>query len=97
MKVFSKSFWNSYSTDTVLVSWVFLRGLALIYLSAFASMTVQIEGLVGENGILPIITKLTLIEQFYPEQKYWQMPTIFWFNEPLAKLRNVNEILSQTR
>lgn len=80
MKVFSKEFWNSYSSDYILVSWLFLRVLALIYLSAFASMAVQIEGLVGANGILPAIDKLALIEQFYPDQKLWTMPTVFWFN-----------------
>ena len=80
MKVFSKSFWNAYSADTILISWVFLRGLALIYFSAFASMSVQIEGLVGANGILPAVSKLALIEQFYQQQKFWQMPTVFWLN-----------------
>src|SRR5690606_11085138 len=33
--------------------WIFLRGLALIYLIAFISLWVQMEGLIGENGILP--------------------------------------------
>ena len=80
MKVFSKPFWNHYSSDYTLSSWLFLRGLALIYFSAFASMVVQIEGLVGANGILPAVTKLALIEQFYPDQKFWHMPTVFWFD-----------------
>jgi hypothetical protein len=80
MKVFSKPFWNHYSSDYTLISWLFLRGLALIYFSTFASMVVQIEGLVGANGILPAIAKLALIEQFYPDQKLWTMPTVFWFN-----------------
>ena len=80
MKVFSKEFWSHYNSDYTLVSWLFLRGLALIYFSAFASMVVQIEGLVGANGILPAIAKLALIDQFYPDQKLWTMPTIFWFN-----------------
>ena len=33
---------------------VLLRGLAIVYLIAFASMLPQINGLVGSNGILPI-------------------------------------------
>ncbi|NOQ13937.1 MAG: lipase maturation factor family protein [Methyloprofundus sp.] len=80
MKVFSKEFLNRTGTDSVLLSWVFLRGLALIYFAAFASMAVQVEGLVGSYGILPAIDKLTLIEHFYQQQKFWQMPTIFWIN-----------------
>jgi hypothetical protein len=79
MKFFSKRFWGVYSSDTVLISWVFLRVLALIYFSAFASMSVQIEGLVGANGILPAVSRLAWVEQFY-QQKFWQMPTLFWLN-----------------
>ena len=44
-----------------IVSWLFLRLLAIIYFSAFASMAVQIEGLVGSIGILPIATRLAEI------------------------------------
>jgi hypothetical protein len=80
MKIFSKAFWNHYNSDYILISWLFLRGLALIYFAAFASMAVQIEGLAGANGILPFASKLALIEQFYPQQYFWQMPTVFWFN-----------------
>ncbi len=36
-----------------LTSWLFLKGLALIYLAAFASIVVQIDGLAGPTGILP--------------------------------------------
>ena len=74
------AFWKPYSSNSVFVSWLFLRGLALIYFSAFASMAIQIEGLVGSNGILPVTTRLELIEQLYPSQKLWQMPTVFWLD-----------------
>ncbi len=43
-------------------------------------MAVQIEGLVGENGILPISSRLALMEQIYSAEKFWQFPTIFWIN-----------------
>jgi len=74
VKVFSKPVWVDYREKSVLISWLFLCGLALIYFSAFASMAVQIEGLIGENGILPIVSKLALIESLYQQQKFWQMP-----------------------
>jgi len=32
-----------------LVRWIFLRGLALVYLAAFVSLWVQIHGLIGSN------------------------------------------------
>ena len=37
-----------------LVCWVFLRLFGAIYLAAFASLAVQIQGLVGSAGILPL-------------------------------------------
>ena len=33
--------------------WLFLRGLGLIFLSAFYSLAFQIHGLIGASGILP--------------------------------------------
>ena len=36
------------------VEWLFLRLLAAIYLVAFASLAVQIIGLIGAHGILPL-------------------------------------------
>lgn len=69
-----------YDSTHYLVSWIFLRGLALIYLSAFASMAVQIQGLIGKNGILPIQLKLTEIAQIFPNSKFSLFPTVFWFD-----------------
>ncbi|MGJ0486502.1 MAG: lipase maturation factor family protein [Methylomicrobium sp.] len=63
-----------------LVSWLFLRGLALTYLAAFASISIQIEGLIGSQGILPIQAKLVETAQLYGSGKYWQFPTLFWFD-----------------
>nr|HIL75350.1 lipase maturation factor family protein [Rhodospirillales bacterium] len=80
MGLFSKAYWNRYHKNYVLISWLFLRGLALIYFAAFASMAIQIEGLVGSNGILPVTDKLALLELFYSEQRFWRLPTIFWFD-----------------
>ena len=40
----------------------------------------QIEGLVGANGLLPASSYLALIEQIYQGQKFWHTPTIFWFD-----------------
>ncbi len=69
-----------YDSTHDLVSWVFLRGLALIYFSAFASMAVQIQGLIGENGILPIQLKLTELSWFFPGDKFSVFPTLFWLD-----------------
>src|SRR5262249_49048382 len=37
-----------------LVSWLFLRGLGAIYVAAFVSLAVQIVGLIGHDGIVPL-------------------------------------------
>jgi hypothetical protein len=52
-------------------------------------MSVQIEGLVGVNGILPINDKLAVIEQVYQQQQFWNTPTIFWINASDAMLSGV--------
>ncbi len=73
-----------------LVGWLFLRLLAILYFSAFASMAVQIEGLVGADGILPIAEKLAAIDQALGNEKYWTFPTIFWFDASDAVLTTAN-------
>ncbi|MBL1262342.1 lipase maturation factor family protein [Candidatus Methylomicrobium oryzae] len=82
-------------TDT-LVSWLFLRGLAMIYLAAFASLSVQIEGLIGTQGILPIQAKLAESAQLYDSDKYWLFPTLFWLDasDPALKLACYAGIIS---
>jgi hypothetical protein len=44
---------------------LFLRLLGLVYLIAFASMGVQVRGLVGERGILPVGEYLERAQSFY--------------------------------
>lgn len=78
-----------YGATYYLVSWVFLRGLAVIYFAAFTSMAVQIEGLIGENGILPIRSKLTEIASILPHSKYIEFPTLFWFDASDQALTSV--------
>lgn len=63
----------------IFIHWWFLRGLGLIYLSAFWSMMTQITGLIGINGILPLQGRLSNIAQAFPDEKYGYFPTLFWF------------------
>ncbi|HEY0455292.1 MAG TPA: lipase maturation factor family protein [Verrucomicrobiae bacterium] len=68
----------------ICVRWVFLRMLGFIYFCAFASLYVQLPGLYGKSGILPI-------SQFMEDvrlqagtlsvlRKLHAAPTLFWFN-----------------
>jgi len=59
---------------------VFLRGLAVIYLIAFLSLWVQIDGLIGINGILPIKTLLQEAHSVWGPERYWRLPTLCWLN-----------------
>ncbi|MGH9704379.1 MAG: lipase maturation factor family protein, partial [Candidatus Acidiferrales bacterium] len=60
--------------------WVVLRGLGLIYFSAFYSCAFQIQGLIGPNGILPVSNYLQeLAQHFSGFQLYWYAPTLLWF------------------
>ena len=58
--------------------WLFLRALGLIYLLAFVSLGVQIEGLVGSNGIAPIDRYLGMISERLGPERYWLVPTLSW-------------------
>ena len=69
-------------TDTGyrLISAVFLRLLGVIYLIAFASLGLQVEGLAGSQGILPFSEQLAGIADRTGFERYFQRPTLFWLN-----------------
>ena len=64
--------------DYRLVSWVFLRIIGLIYLAAFASLAVQIKGLLGADGVLPAGEYLEQALRVMGSQAFWRIPTVFW-------------------
>ncbi len=64
--------------DYELVVWLFLRLLGIIYLIAFASLLVQIRGLVGEQGILPVGDLLAYVTSEAGSERYFVLPTVFW-------------------
>jgi hypothetical protein len=61
-----------------LASWLFLRGLAVVYLMAFVSLLPQALGLWGSGGILPITMFLSSAERALGFSAYWHFPTVFW-------------------
>jgi hypothetical protein len=58
--------------------WIFLRGLGLIYFSAFYSLLFQIRGLIGPNGLLPAVDYLQAVSTSLHGQRLWFAPTLFW-------------------
>lgn len=69
-----------------LVSWLCLRLIGAVYLAAFASLAVQIVGLVGHDGILPLAPYLEQVYRDLGSFAYWLLPTLFWLNAGDAAL-----------
>lgn len=59
--------------------WLFLRGLGLIFFSAFYSLIFQIHGLIGPNGILPAGPYLERVRELLGAKRFWYAPTLLWF------------------
>ena len=57
-----------------------MRVLGVTYLIAFLSFGVQILGLIGKNGILPLQDLLQAASAQLGPERYWAFPTLFWFN-----------------
>jgi lipase maturation factor 1 len=72
-----------------LVSFVFLRLIGLIYLSAFVSFAVQAVGLIGSHGILPIAELARLISSHAGVERFFAMPMLFWINASDLTIRLV--------
>lgn len=64
--------------------WIFPRAMGVVLLSAFLSLWVQIDGLAGSRGILPVAEQLSAAEQHFHKaggdlQKWSAMPSLLWF------------------
>lgn len=63
------------------------RLIGLIYVIAFTSLGVQLQGLVGSHGILPAAEFLRNVRQQFGPSAYWWAPSLFWLNASDAALR----------
>ena len=59
-------------------SWLFVRLLGLVFLTAFVSFWVQAHGLIGERGILPATDLLHAASRLPAPERYLRLPTVFW-------------------
>jgi lipase maturation factor 1 len=64
----------------------FLRALGAIYLIAFVSLWIQVDGLVGSDGISPVNQFLPAVQGQLGRQAYALLPTLCWFNSSDAFL-----------
>jgi predicted DCC family thiol-disulfide oxidoreductase YuxK len=72
-------------TYTAARDW-FLRALGVVYFIAFVSLWVQIDGLIGRRGILPIAEWLTAAREQLGSNAFFALPTLCWFNSSDAFL-----------
>jgi len=66
-------------------AWAFRRLLGFTYLVAFASLAIQIVGLVGEDGIEPARTYLERVREFADQSeigvdRFRRWPTLLWID-----------------
>ena len=64
----------------------FLRALGTIYLIAFVSLWVQVNGLVGSDGMLPANQFLPAVRAQIGPDAYALLPTLCWFGQSDAFL-----------
>ncbi len=72
-----------------LTQWIFVRLLAVIYAIAFGSLSVQVKGLLGANGILPAADYLKAVAGSLGAARFFYVPTVFWMNASDAALIGV--------
>ncbi len=59
-------------------SWLFLRLLAVIHAIAFVSAWVQLDGLVGPQGVLPAADFFQAAHEQYGRTAYYAWPSLCW-------------------
>src|SRR5437667_60125 len=64
----------------------FLRALGVIYLIAFVSLWVQVDGLIGSDGVSPVNQFLPAVHAQLGKDAYAILPTLCWFSTSNAFL-----------
>jgi predicted DCC family thiol-disulfide oxidoreductase YuxK len=80
--VIARLLWGGerYPVEYHTVSWLFLRVLGLIYLAAFGSFGLQVSGLIGSQGILPVQEDQQILLAEYGHNAWWLFPSLFWLD-----------------
>lgn len=61
--------------------WLFLRSLGLVHLAAFVSLWLQVDGLLGSRGILPVRRHLDAVRERRGGPDLLRVPTLFWVSD----------------
>jgi len=76
-------------SEYILMRRLFLFFMGLIYFAAFLSLAVQVEGLIGSQGISPVEETLKQFKSRAGDYYFWKLPTIFWLESGDAFLKSV--------
>jgi hypothetical protein len=71
-----------------LTRWLFLRLLALVFLIAFFSYWVQLDGLIGSRGIVPAVDLMGSVRGLGASGA-WRVPTLCWLGASDAFLHSL--------
>ncbi len=71
-------------------TFLFLRVLGLIYGIAFASYLVQVPGLSGSGGIMPVELIFPQTLEAAGTRAYWQLPSLVWLSPTEAMLTGLS-------
>jgi predicted DCC family thiol-disulfide oxidoreductase YuxK len=71
--------------EHIITRWFFLRALGIIYLFAFLSLGMQVQGLIGPDGILPADHFLSMVKaecdiRGIGVERYGLVPTLCWLS-----------------
>src|SRR6266568_6364906 len=70
----------AFHSSAIIAQWLFLKLLGGVYFLAFASLFVQVEGLYGARGILPIGNYVGAIREELGARVWRYFPSLFWLS-----------------
>ncbi len=78
----SRALWGSerYPAEYSRAAGLFVKFIGALYICAFASLAVQVEGLLGSHGVLPAAAYLDAAQQALGDAAYWRLPSLLWLN-----------------
>jgi hypothetical protein len=72
-----------------LTQWVFLKLLAAIYIVAFASLAVQVLGLIGSHGVSPAHDYFARVAASFGPMRMLALPSVFWWDSSDQTLQGI--------
>jgi hypothetical protein len=84
---------TSWSLAPLLVWGLFERGIGLVLLISFASLSVQVVPAVGKGSILPIGRRLEKLGKDFPTwRRFFYFPTLLWIDASDGMLRGLTTV-----